>query len=192
MPRVSNKYLPRKVSTLTKLYALERKVKKNAAEVKYLDTNLNNVGSTTAGGLFTIFYISDIPQGPGNHQRIGDKIRILKAEIRGIASNPGVDLFLAKNKTGASQDSSMFALSSSGTFLEPNNFVTYHYELAGLKSPTAAFSFSKSFGTGLVNSYALPDGTSLQSNRLFFVLKNPFPATPVWVNASCRLTYTDA
>lgn len=181
----------RKASMSSKLVALERRVRKQTAEVKYCDTNLSNVATPTPAGTATHFYVSDIPQGHSKGERVGDKIRILKAEIRGVSSNPGCDLFLCKNKTGAPLDSSMFATSSSGTFLEPNNFVTYHHELTGLRSPSLTFSFVKSFGTGLVNSYNLPDATSLQSNRLMFTLKNPY-STPVWVNATCRLYYTDA
>lgn len=187
----STKYSTAKVNILRKVVALEKKVRKNTAEVKFKDTNLSNVLTPTAGGLATNFYLTDIAQGPSKGERIGDKIRILKVEVRGTTSTVGLDLYLCKNRTGAPISSSMFATSSAGTFLETNDFVEYHHEGVGLKSAGPVFRFAKSFGSGLVNSYNLPDSTSLQSNRLMFVLRNPFDSAG-WVNATARVWYTDA
>jgi hypothetical protein len=183
----------KRLNIVKRVYALERKAQRNKAEVKYLDTNLDNVLTPVTSGGFVYFYLTDIAQGALKGQRIGDEVRILKVEIRGQASNPGLDLFLCKNKTGAAIATSMFALGSSGTFLEPNDFTTYHHELTGLKSSNNCFSFVKSWGTGLKNSYHLPDATSLQTNRLMFVMKcSSNSGTGGSVNASCRLWYTDA
>lgn len=182
----------KRFNVVKRVEALERKAKRNKAEVKYVDTNLDNVASPLAVGDHRIFYLSDIEQGAGKSQRVGDAIKIVKVEIRGQASVSGLDLFLCKNKTGAPMDTTMFALGSSGTFLEPNDFTTYHHELTGLKSNVNCFSFSKSWGTGLRNQYHSHDATSLQNNRLMFVLKCPAHGTGGAVNASCRLWYTDA
>lgn len=182
----------RRGTILSKVVSLEKRLSKNKAEVKIHDVILDSGGSSITGGGWNAFFLSDIAQGTSAGQRIGDKIRILKVEVRGLVNAVGMDLFLFRNKSGAPMDTSMFSsMTNCGAFLKPNAFQVYHYELVGGKNNAPTFVISKSFGTGLVNSYNTVDATSLQTNRLIFLVKNPFAGLGL-VNATARVYYTDA
>ena len=187
-----------KKSLVARVKRVEAKVAKQKPETKVYTTKVGSLGGL---GTATLSYadLGGLVQGTDLGERIGNKIRVHKVEVFGIA---GVKLgiFLLKSKLAAAPaigDFTDTSVSTYGSILEGNLLnnvyvVLKQTSVKGLHyTDTGAIQFSRSWKAGIPVSFE--DGTTdtVSHNNLYVVFVNRTVGT-VLGEATVRFWYTDA
>lgn len=169
---------------------IEKKQLKNSSETKYKSFGINT--SIATGTIFPVSLV-DIPEGTGNDERVGDIIRLLKVEVRGVSANQ-LDIYLLRGATVTSPVVANFG-STIGAFLldsQLNNFKELvHYRNLYTSTLVDSIKFTKNFGTGTIVKYNGSASTACISNKLWLVVLNRDPSSKS-VNFSIRVSFKDS
>lgn len=177
-----------------RLKRVERIAGLNKAEMKTITWSAT--GTLAAGALENV-NLTNIAQGTGTNDRIADRIRVWRVEVRGVA-DPELDHYLIQQRTTSEPTVSVFT-STRGAFLldsESNTRWTEwkHYRnLYGGAggSGDSPIKFSQKFRNGIIVKYNSNTSTSVVNNGLIYTTLNRSSAGKVR-NATCRVWYTDA
>lgn len=156
-------------------------------EMKIATKGLNTLLVSNA---LTYTELTTIAQGVSNNERIGQKIRIWRVEVRGQMNNNCDGYFIQShggslpvyadfNGTGGGF---LSAFTANARFTEWNYFVS---------DDADAFRCIRSFPRGYVAHFDTNAGTSCVRNRLSLVFINNTAADKT-IDCTCRIWYTDA
>lgn len=191
-------YAPRKrarTNTAT-LMALKRQVAYSRPEMKIITYEYNY--ATATGGtdiaddvLQQISLCGGISEGTGVDERIGEKIRIWRVEVRGV-SDVGLDHYLLQKHSVTGPIEADFT-DEPGAFIlsaaTNSKFSEWkHYRSFNSTGALDALKFVQSFPTGLIVKY---NGTTIHSNDLVFCSLNRFGSAQ-GVSCNIRVWYTDS
>lgn len=184
-------------SMMKRVKRVERRAAFNKPEMKTKTFTRNDY--TTTGGTAlvdnTVALISmcNITEGTGINERIGDKIRIWRVEVRGIATT-NLDHYIMQNHTSTNPGITSFSdqigaylvdSESNKRFTEWKHYRNYYSDgVVGLK-------FQQKFRNGIIVKYNGALGTQVVDNALNYVCVNRSGASQS-LNCTLRVWYTDA
>lgn len=173
-----------------RLRIMERQIALNKAETKCITFNTSSEVAVNAA--LTI-RLTDIAQGTGVTERIGNKIRIMRIEVRG-ASDYGLDYYLIQGHAAIVPTANAFGGSQGAYIL--NNYTNNRYtewahfkpraEVAAVANPV---KFARRFNMMQVN-YDGPNGTDGEKNNVFLVILNR-SAAQRGTDVNVRVWYKD-
>lgn len=157
-----------------RLRSMERHIAFNTGETKIISRNIT---TAVAANALTFLEFTSIGQGTGVNARIGNKIRLLRAECRGFAG-PNLDFYIISSSSSRAPVIADFALSGGAYML--NNLYnspftewvhkgTVNNQYSTVSNPIKIF---KSFPMGMVTKYTNTGGSDGEKNRLFLVVVN--------------------
>lgn len=183
-----------KSNTLTKRIArVERRVGNQKPEMK----SITFEGNTTvgAGALFN-WSLTNIAEGTSKNQRICNKIRVWRVEVRGTA-DPAIDWYLLQQKTTSSPTVAVFG-NAAGAYIfdaESNSrWVEWkHYRnlYGGGGAGDSPLKFTQKWRNGIIVRYNTNTGTGVVNNGLILTALNNSVGAQAY-NISIRVWYTDA
>lgn len=183
---------PKGQQTLAKrVKRVERLARQNKPELKTRTATLN--GTVAAGGIVNLV-ATQIAEGTGADERIGDQIRIHEIEIRGML-DPDLDSYIFKLHTTSEPTSAIFT-AGKGAFVldsESNSRFTemVHYRNIFINvGSSTPIKIKKKLG-GVLSYYNGTTSTSGIRNQICFTMLNRDAAAKPY-NLSIRLSYTDA
>jgi len=184
-----------KKSLAARVKRVEAKVAAQRPETKvYTAVDFVAGGSIAAGGI-DFFELGDIVEGTGFNERVGNKIRVHKVEVRGSAGvMVGVGLLkskLAVDPAGADFEGSKIPFLKGDQL--GNTYVPL-YEHTAKNEATSLITmvkFSRSWKAGIPVSYEDPTTGSCSHNNLYVYGVN-LQALPASCQLSVRVWYTDA
>lgn len=173
-----------------RLRRVEAATRRNAHEVKSITWSVN--GTLATNGIRNVI-LNEIGQGSNTNQRIGDEIRCIKCEVRGLADSD-LDIYLLKNYTTSTPTETLFS-SGKGAFLidseSGSRFKTLkHYRnLYVGNGASAPCKFTQKLG-GMKTYYNQTTATGGIRNQVCITILNRDSASKNY-NLSVRLWYTD-
>jgi len=192
MVETKKRYTNGPVSTAKRLKKMEAQIYRNRPEMKSITFNDAVAVANNTGYVFTPCRIS---QGTGVNQRIGDKVRVWRVEVRGYA-HPYLDQYVLQQKTTTQPDPSVFTAFAGAYILDSENTNRFtewkHYRNPnGISSSDLGSKFSHKFKTGIIVKYNGPLSTNVVDNEIsVFVLNRS--GTAANFNQTVRMWYTDA
>jgi len=184
-----------------KITSLEKRVRNNTPEKKYCIL----AGSTTivTNGDYGVF-LTQIIEGLGSDERVGNRIRVLSVECQGETGTP-LDVYLLnarddKDLPGAAE----FVGIEAGSFTRPERAHTYKHVMSGnwgSSQTTATFStypyrITKDFGpNGIIVEFDNATGnyTDCIRNPLWLFINNHSPiGSSQRMSYNTKVVYTDA
>jgi len=183
-----------------KIKNLELKVRNNTPETKYL--HLNGQVTIVTGGDYGVF-LTQIVEGLGSEERVGNRIRVKSVECQGETATP-IDVYLVKAQDDKDLPAAAdFSSTYAGAFTREERLHTYKQTMSGnWATPQSAtvftypFKISKSFGpSGLLVEFDAAGGAygDCTRNSLWLMLCNRSPiGTSQRATYNVRVTYTDA
>lgn len=181
---------------------VERRAAFNKPEMKSVTLSLNAMtgtsGTLLADNSVTLLQPCRIAQGTGINDRIGDKIRVWRIEVRGV-SDPGLDQFLIQNHTATDPGISSFS-SQIGCYLldsESNKRFTEwlhyrnYYSSGAVSGDVAPMRFVQKFRNGIIIKYNGAASTSVVDNAVNYAVVNRTGGNRA-INCTLRMWYTDA
>ena len=181
----TNQY--KKASLEKRVGKVERRVAASKPEMKYQSGDETVVIPPNTSNTVTM---TTIAQGTDVYQRIGNKIKVWRIEIRGFCE-PVCSNYLIQSK-GENIPVSVDFGGSNGAYLDnedaQNNFVEWKYH----KNPnySNSLNLTQSFKNGIVVGYKGPLANDYASNQLHFVTLNRDTQNRV-LNGSWKIWYTD-
>lgn len=175
---------------------VEAKVAAQKPETKvYTAVDFIPAGGTLGGNSVAYFELGDIVEGTGFNERIGNKIRVHKVEVRGLAGTM-VGVVLLKSKLAVAPAIADFE-GDVVPFIVGNQlgnvYVPLHEHIANKESSAliSLIQFSKTFKAGIPVSYEDPTTGSCSHNNMYVVAVN-HQTLPATVQLTARVWYTDA
>lgn len=172
-----------------RLKRVERQVKAQRPEMKTYQ--ITHSTGATAASVRTV-PIADVPQGDGVYQRVGQKIKIWRVDIRGVA-DPLQDIHLIQAHTGATPAYAEYR-GSNGAFLYYNvmnsKFTEWgHVNPVPHQTTSVPFRITRKF-RGMEVTFDDSSSTALR-NSLFLTFLNHTGST---LNHNCNVTvwFTDS
>ena len=182
--------MPYKKATLTKRVArVEAQQRRQRPVMKHASFQVSNaLGTNTAN----VKNICALATGSKVTERVGNKIKVFRVEIRGIL-DPGLDLYLVQAHTNDTPAISSFSVNR-GPFLTPDNVNTkltewMHYSVPDINAHN--FKRFVRFRNGIVVKYNGSATTNTTDNVLFVCTVNRSTSTQS-VDCNIRIWYTDA
>lgn len=183
---------PKGQQSLTKrVKRVERLARQNKPEIKTRTATIT--GNLATGSILNVV-ATQIAEGTGADERIGDQIRVHEIEIRGLL-DPDMDAYIIKLHTTSEPTTAVFT-GGKGAFLldsESNSRFTemVHYRNifinAGASTP---IKIKKKLGN-VLSYYNGTTSTSGIRNQICFTMLNRDSVAKAY-NLSIRLTYSDA
>jgi len=183
-----------------KISSLEKRVRNNTPEKKYCI--LAGTANIVTGGDYGVF-CTQIIEGLGSDERVGNRIRVMSVECQGDTATP-LDVYILnakddKDLPGAAE----FVGTYPGSFTRPERAHTYRHVMSGGwggTQETTIFTFpyrlAKDFGpNGLIVEFDNSSGnyTDCVKNPLWLFVNNHSPAgTTQRFSYNIKVTYTDA
>lgn len=180
---------------------VERRAAFNKPEMKSITLTLNGFSSTGGSALavntVTLLQPCRIAQGTGINDRIGDKIRVWRIEVRGL-SDIGLDHFIMQCHTSSTPGISSFT-SQIGTYLldsENNKRFTEwkhyrNYYTSDIAADACPLKFHQKFRNGIIVKYNGAASTSVVDNEVLYCAVNRAGSSQS-VNLTLRMWFTDA
>jgi len=174
-----------------RLRYVERQVRLNRPEMKH--KTFSATSSIIAGTLATVD-LTSIGQGTKINERIGDRIRVWRIEVRGLADGI-LDNYILQCHTTTAPEATDFG-SQPGAFVLDSTTNTLftewmHYRNSNVDSTDDPQKYSVKFKNGIIVKYDGILATQCVDNRLFNCHLNR-GASPHNVHCSYRVWFTDA
>lgn len=175
-----------------RLRAMERRIAFNTGETK---VNTYNSSASIAANTLTAIEYTNIGQGTGVNERIGNKVRILRVECRGFTA-PNLDYYIISSSGTRAPSITDFG-GSGGAYLGNNLYNSPFTEWVHKGANNNQFStvsnpikLMKTFPMGILAKYDGTGGTTCEKNRLFLVVVNRDTAAHS-VDINLRVWYRD-
>lgn len=174
-----------------RLRTVERRSKRNAPEIK--SKTLVSSGTLAAGGILNIIP-TQIGEGTGADERIADKIRLLKVEVRGVVDKD-IDNYILKLNTTSEPTAAVFT-SKKGAFLLESEVDSRFQEMKHYRNfyvgtgASVPIKLTQKLGH-IISYYNGSTSTSGIRNQVCFTMLNRDAGTQNF-DLSVRLWYTDA
>ena len=191
------------VTSLTKrVKRVERRAAFNKPEMKSITVSLNAMtgtgGTLLADNAVTLLQPCRITQGTGVAERIGDKIRVWRIEVRGVA-DAGLDQFLIQNHTASDPGISSFTSQIGCYLLDSENNKRFtewlhyrnYYSAGAVSGDVSPMKFVQKFRNGIIVKYNGAASTSVVDNAINYVCVNRTGGNRA-INCTLRMWYTDA
>lgn len=180
---------------------VERRAALNKPEMKSVTLSLNALaatgGTALADNTVTLLQPCRIAEGTGINDRIGDKIRVWRIEVRGVA-DVGLDQYIIQSHTSSAPGITSFT-SQIGAYLldsESNKRFTEwlhyrNYYTAAFTDNASPVKFVQKFRNGIIVKYNSSASTGVVDNEVSYVAVNRSGGNRV-ANLTLRMWYTDA
>lgn len=180
---------------------VERRAALNKPEMKNVTIEMNAL-ATTGGTLLadntvTLLQPCRIAEGTGINERIGDKIRVWRIEVRGVA-DVGLDQFLIQCHTTSTPGISSFSnqigcyLLGSETNKRFTEWLHYrNYYTSAFTDNASPVKFQQKFRNGIIVKYNNALSTGVVDNEVVYAACNRSGGNRV-ANLTLRMWYTDA
>lgn len=182
---------PAQTQLAKRVKKVERHVRNQRPEMKHISWGAN---TTVAAGALNTINLTQLAQGVTINQRMGDRVRVWRVEVRGIAHSR-LDHYLTQLHTTTVPDAAKYG-PYAGAFLldsEANTRFTVwkHYRSLYNAAPFAPLKFVQKFKNGIIVKYNTPASTGCVDNGLVLQSLNR-SAIDCDLNYSVRMWYTDA
>lgn len=188
-------------SLVKRVKRVERRAAFNKPEMKSITLSLNALASTggtpLAANTLQLLQPCRIAEGTGINDRIGDKIRVWRIEVRGI-SDVHIDHYIMQNHTATDPGISSFTSRCGAYLLDSENNKRFtewlhyrNYYTGDQSTEPVSIKFHQKFKNGIIVKYNGSASTSLVDNGLNYVLLNRTGGTGD-ASVSLRMWYTDA
>lgn len=176
-----------------RLRRVEKLASSNKSEMKHKSFTRQ---AAIATGNLTALNLTSISLGNDVNQRVGNKVKIWRVEIRGEVQS-SFNSFLIQSHTGAAPDVGDFNLTVGyGAMLKDetlnSKFTEWKYfRNSQLQSnEKGALRIIQHFKNGIVVKF---NGSTADAvdNSLFYVCQNPTASIDTTINVTCRIWYTD-
>lgn len=189
------------MSLAKRVKRVERRAAFNKPEMKTITLSANlftaTGGTPVADNTVTVTQPCRIAQGTGVNERVGDKIRVWRIEVRGIADN-GLDHYIVQNHTSTTPGITSFTSQIGAYLLDSENNKRFtewiHYRNYYTGSGATSISplkFHQKFRNGIIIKYNGSASTSVVDNEVSYVVVNR-AGQNLQANVSLRMWYTDA
>lgn len=184
---------PRSPATMPvkkRLRRVERIAALRKPEMKMQD--FNYVNATLAdGALATIVELTAIAEGTGVNERIGNRIKIHRIEVRGTLGAENVDAYIIQgHTTTAPVYANFYAYQGSHLLADDSHTKFTEWRYINGRTFIDRSGLRHRFPIGYTAKYNANLSTSCVDNRLWFVVKNDTGAA-VSVEYSLRVWFTD-
>lgn len=172
-----------------RLRRVEQQVRNVRPEMK--SNEFSKAKTTVTAGSLSYFDLSAISQGTTAHDRIGNKCKLWRVEVRGIA-DPSLDIYLVQSKAAANPATTDFGIGPGGFVADDKtNFVEWKY-LRPKPDQVAdePIRMIQAFKTGYNLQFDGPLGGAAK-NRFYFVARNNTAAS-LYYTISYKIWFTDA
>lgn len=175
-----------------RLKRMEYQVYRNRPEMKTATVALT--GNITAGAL-SLMQPCRLGTGTTPAQRIGDKIRLYRIEVRGTGDNR-FDQYIIQKKTTTDPTIASFTTASGAYIfdsLNTNQFTEWlHYRnIAAGPNSFSGVKYQKRFKGGIVVKYNGSAATNVVDNEIIVAVVNRSSSSLAY-DCTCRIWYTDA
>lgn len=184
---------PSKTSVAKRLKRVERLAAANKPEMKTITWAAS--GALATNTLANV-ELTNIAQGVGINDRVGDRIRVWRVEIRGT-SDPSLDHYLFQQRTTSTPTVGVFT-STIGAYLADSETNTRwtewkHYRnlYGGGGGSDLPLKFSQKFINGIIVKYNGSTSTSVVNNGLIYTTLNRDASSRTRA-VTIRVWYTDA
>lgn len=188
LPLKKRAYRGNDYSTAKRLKRVERRINSYKPEMKSNEFFLPSTAVPSA--TMSPIHLTGITQGDLAYNRIGQKAKLWRMEIRGIV-DPNLDVYLIQSKNGTAPVIGDFRAGVGGFILDgKTNLVEWRY-LRARPDQTAdvPFRITQTFKTGY--NLEFKDGLStLERNPFYLVVRNNTAASGNY-SFSLKLWYTD-
>lgn len=180
---------------------VERRSALNKPEMKSISLSFN--GFTSTGGTpvpvnsVQLLQPCRIAEGTGINDRIGDKIRVWRIEVRGL-SDIALDHYIMQNHTSSDPGISSFGSRAGAYLLDSENnkrfteWIHYRNYYTGDSNTNAcSLKFHQKFKNGIIVKYNGAASTSVVDNAVNYVIVNR-SGSACAASISLRMWYTDA
>lgn len=179
----------RDVALRKKVRSIERQMYRQRPEML---TATVSISGTVAANAVTNLKPCQLAEGTGVAERLGDKIRVYRIEVRGQCST-NADVYLIQKKSTSDPTAASFGSTKGGYLLDSlntNQFTEWrHYRNPNVFSGGGAIKFSKSFRGGHVVKYNGSAGTNVVADELIVSILNRDTTTSA-VDLAVRIWYT--
>jgi len=180
---------------------VERRAALNKPEMKTITLTLNGFSSTggtpVANNSVQLLQPCRIAEGTGINDRIGDKIRVWRIEVRGL-SDIGLDHYIMQNHTSSDPGISSFGSRCGAYLLDSENnkrfteWIHYrNYYTGNIQTDACSLKFHQKFKNGIIVKYNGSASTSVVDNAVNYVIVNRSGSAGS-CSLSLRMWYTDA
>lgn len=168
---------------------VERIVRLNRPELKTFSTGLTTLQAINS---ISVVKPCNIQQGSDVNERIGNKIRVWRIEVRGNSDNR-LDNLIIRKTTSTDPVIGDFRTPAGSYVLDEKRtqFVELVHKQSNDTNSNATFKMSYKFRGGLLVSYNGPNGTDGIDNEVIWVVVNRSSVACV-STCSVRIWYTDA
>lgn len=180
---------------------VERRSALNKPEMKSRTIELN-AWTATGGTAIPVNSVSlnlpcAIAEGTGVNDRIGDKIRVWRIEVRGV-SDIGLDHYIMQNHTTSNPGISSFGGECGAYLLDSENnkrfteWIHYrNYYTGTVSTDPVSLKFHQKWKNGIIVKYNGSAGTSVVDNAITYCVVNRTGSSRN-CSTSIRMWYTDA
>lgn len=189
LPLKKRAYRGNDYSTAKRLKRVERRVNMYKPEMK--SNNYSAVTTSVASAGFFATRLTGLAQGTKTDQRIGQKAKMFRLEIRGMA-DPGLDIYLVQSKSAVAPVAGDFTTGVGGFVKDGNtNLVEWRYLRPKPDQVTnSPFRITQSFKTGFNLEYTDDVTTYLAKNCFYLVVRNDTAAAQTFTY-SVKIWYID-
>lgn len=172
-----------------RLKKVERQVRLNRPELKTFSTGLSALLATNT---LSVVKPCNIAQGVDVNERVGNKIRVWRIEVRGTCDNR-LDNLIIRKSTATDPVITDFRGTPGSYVLDEKRtqFIELVHRQSRDTNSNATFKMSHKFRGGLVVSYNGPAGTDGIDNEVVWCVVNR-QAISLATTCSVRVWFTDA
>ena len=183
---------PASASNVSKrLRYVERQVRLNRPEMKHKTFSFN---TSIAAGAYGLADLSSITQGTSINERIADRVRVWRIEVRGVADSI-LDNYIIQCHTTALPQNTDFSAQPGAYILDSLSNTKFtewkHYRNSALDSTDDPQKYSVRFKNGIIVKYDGALATQCVDNRLVCIHNNRGGVAGT-VKLSYRIWYTDS
>lgn len=172
-----------------RIKVLEAKVKANRPEMR---TKTYSLSGSIATGTLSVTQLTDIAQGDGVDNRSGDRIKLHRVEVRGVADSD-LDLYIIQQHGPTAPVLANFTSTNGAFILDSDNNNTFtewvHYRNIYSVGDEDPVKFSKKFN-GMSIKYNGTAGSNMVQNGICFCVLNRNSVSST-VKVSIRVWFTD-
>jgi len=157
-----------------------------------LKTKQFSYSTTVATGAFTSVAMFEIPEGNGEDERIGDRIRVKSISIRGNVNDQlnNVDFYIVKYKLPGSVPVYTDFLAEPGGHIAVNEGTEIYHKLCSSGAWDQLINFKRNYKNLIVKYGTNAAGTSIDQNNYQIVIKN-LSGSNITPRISVQIKYTD-
>lgn len=190
LPLKKRAYRGNDYSIAKRLKRVERRTAMYRPEMK--SHNYSVVTQNVSASGFYAQRLISIVQGVSGDERIGQKAKLFRLEVRGMA-DPGLDLYLIQSKHASAPVAGDFTTGVGGYIKDGNtNFVEWRYIRPKPDQTTnSPFRITQSFKNGYNLEYTDDTTSFLLKNDMYIVVRNDTAASQT-ITYSVKMWFTDA